>query len=73
MEIGKFLKQARKEKNITQLESSKRVGISRSYFSDLEGDRYFPSGELLFKLNEEFDLFYLIENDGKTIHYMERR
>lgn len=67
MEIGRLLKSARKEQGLTQLEASKKLGISRSYLSDLEGDRYFPSGELLFRFNKEYNLFYLIDNDGKTV------
>lgn len=66
-ELGLYLKEARKRRKLTQEEASNIVGVSRSYFSDIETGRYLPSLKLLTKLNDEFHFFYLINNDGKTI------
>lgn len=71
MNIAEALKKIRSDMNLTQQEASKRVGISRSYFADLESGRYYPSGRILIKMNEEFDIFVLLKNDGKTIQYKE--
>lgn len=71
--IGLLLKEARKKRNLTQEVASSLVGISRSYFSDIERGRYFPSVKLLIKLNNEFQFFYLTNNDGTTIHNFRNR
>lgn len=68
MDFNEALKLVRAEKGITQNEASKLVGISRSYFADLESGRYLPSGRVMLKLDEAFNIFYLLKNDGKTIH-----
>lgn len=67
-EIGKLLKDERIKRSLTQEQTATLLGISRSYYADLETGRYFPSGRLIMKLNDVFNLFYLIENDGNTIH-----
>jgi len=71
MDFNEALKLVRVEKGITQNEASKLVGISRSYFADLESGRYLPSGRVMLKLDEVFNIFYLMNNDGKTIHCKE--
>ncbi|WP_161878606.1 helix-turn-helix transcriptional regulator [Alkalibacterium sp. MB6] len=71
MNIADALKKIRSDMGITQQEAAKRVGISRSYFADLESGRYYPSGRILIKMNDEFDIFILLTDDGKTIHYKE--
>lgn len=70
-QIGLYLKKARNKRNLTQEQASYLIGISRSYFSDIETGRYFPSLRLLNKLNHEFQLFYLIPNDGNAIQKQE--
>ena len=65
-EIGKALRYERKKRKLTQKQAADLIGISRSYFSDLEAGRYYPSGKVLLKLNSEFNIFYLLSNDGKT-------
>ncbi len=67
-EIGKLLKDERTKRSLTQEQTATLLGISRSYYADLETGRYYPSGRLIMKLNDVFNLFYLIENDGNTIH-----
>ncbi|AVP63907.1 MULTISPECIES: helix-turn-helix domain-containing protein [Clostridium] len=54
--IGKILRESREKKNITQEKLSKKVGISRSYLSDLENGRYSPSSEKLLLLAKFLDL-----------------
>lgn len=66
-DIGTVLKNERKKRGLTQLEASKLVGISRSYLADIEANRYNPGGKLMMKLDKQFNLFYLLVNDGKTL------
>lgn len=63
-EFIRLLKHQRLRQNKTQLEVSKSVGISRSYYSDIENGRSFPSGKVLLKINEVLPIF-LIMNDVK--------
>lgn len=58
-----LIKQKRTEKKLTQEEVSKLIGISRSYFSDIENGRSVPSGRVLLKINEVLPIF-LITNDA---------
>lgn len=48
MDIGKEIKKARG--NLTQVEFSKKMNVSRSYLNDLENNRRSPSVETLNKL-----------------------
>ncbi|WP_312683297.1 helix-turn-helix domain-containing protein [Mammaliicoccus sciuri] len=63
-EFIRLLKHQRLRQNKTQLEVSKSVGISRSYYSDIENGRSFPSGKVLLKINEVLPIFLII-NDVK--------
>lgn len=54
--LGQAIKQARENKNLTQEELSNAVGISRSYISDVEHDRYKPSVDTLVELSRVLDL-----------------
>lgn len=47
MSIGDNIKKLRKEKDLTQIELSKKAQISRSYLADVEKDRYNASVETL--------------------------
>lgn len=58
-----LIKQKRTERKLTQQEVSKLIGISRSYFSDIENGRAVPSGRVLLKINEVLPIF-LITNDA---------
>lgn len=61
MAIGDNIKQIRKEKKLTQQELAKKMGISRSYLSDVENNRYNPSSKTIETLAEKLDvsMFYL--------------
>lgn len=54
--IGIQIKQARKEKKITQLELSKSINLSRSYLSDIENGRYMPSVRTITALAQKLEL-----------------
>jgi len=48
--VGELVKKIRVEENVTQEELSERMGISRSYLSDVENNRKNPSVVTLEKL-----------------------
>lgn len=61
-----ILKNKRKKIKKTQKEIAEIIGISRSYYSDIENGRTIPSGKTLFKLNEVLP-FFLISNDADCL------
>jgi len=65
MSIGENIKKIRKENGLTQAEFSKRIGISRTYLSDLENSRKSPSVETLDKIANKLDVSttYLLNGD----------
>jgi len=65
-----MLKESRIKNNWTQKEAARRIGISRSYYSDIENGRAIPSGKTLFAINEVIPIF-LPFNDVNTIHKKE--
>lgn len=66
--IGEVLRDAREKAGLTQLELSSKVGVTRSYYADVERGRYTPSLKVLSKLAEVLciDLNFLKQNDGNT-------
>ncbi|MEK4023501.1 helix-turn-helix domain-containing protein [Sporosarcina sp. FSL W7-1283] len=54
------LREERKKRGWTQKKAAEKIGISRSYFSDIENGRTLPSGEILFNINDEFQIFLII-------------
>lgn len=52
------LKAIRKEKGLTQKEFSKLIGISRSYYSDLENGYKNPSYKVMLKINKITPIFF---------------
>ena len=54
--LGELVKDARIIKGKTQTESAISLGISRSYLSDIENNRYVPSTLLLLKIRKELGL-----------------
>lgn len=56
MHIGKRLKLLRKLHNLTQEEMAKRTGLSRTYISDLENERYGVTVATVENIIEIFDM-----------------
>ena len=67
-EFIRLLKHQRLRQNKTQLEVSKSVGISRSYYSDIENGRSVPSGKVLLKINEVLPIFLIINDVKRDIN-----
>ena len=69
MTLGERIKYARNQKEMTQDELGKLIGISRSFVNHLETDRKKPSLETLIKLAKtlEVSLDFLAEEDVKLI------
>lgn len=55
-----ILKSERSKKKWTQKETAKKIGISRSYYSDIENGRTLPSSKTLFKINDVLPIFLTI-------------
>ncbi|MGI2256287.1 helix-turn-helix domain-containing protein [Staphylococcus cohnii] len=65
-----LLKSKRKELNLTQYQVSEKIKISRSYYSDIENGRTFPSGKMMLRINEVLPIFLFIndaERDFKKV------
>jgi transcriptional regulator with XRE-family HTH domain len=54
--IGQAIKDARKKKGLTQKQLGEKIGYSRTYLADLEGDRYNPGWEMVRKLAKELKI-----------------
>ncbi|HLR23286.1 MAG TPA: helix-turn-helix domain-containing protein [Pseudogracilibacillus sp.] len=65
MSIGENIRKVRKEKKLTQEKLSKKMGISRSYLSDVENDRYNPSSKTLNMFADKLDVSMLYLTTGK--------
>jgi len=59
---GLRIKNKRKEYNLTQNELATKVGISRSYISDIETGRLIPSGKIILKLNKILPIFLDVDD-----------
>ena len=66
-----ILKEKRKSLKLTQEEMAAKIGISRSYYGDIETGRTIPSGKVFLKINEITSLFLLNDDVGKKTY--ERR
>lgn len=64
MEIGDNIKKIRKEKKLTQQELAKKIGISRSYLSDVENNRYNPSSKTIESFAEKLGVTMLYLTTG---------
>lgn len=76
MQIENFQKQlqttmliGRKNKKWTQLEAAKQLGISRSYYSEIETGVSLPSLSLIIKINNTFPFFLLINDADRSIFH----
>lgn len=65
MSIGDNIKQIRKEKKLTQQRLAKEIGISRSYLSDVENNRYNPSSKTIESLSGKLGVTMLYLTTGK--------
>ncbi|WP_368905922.1 helix-turn-helix domain-containing protein [Staphylococcus haemolyticus] len=54
---GLRIKNKRKEYNLTQNKLAIKVGVSRSYISDIENGRLIPSGKIILKINQILPIF----------------
>lgn len=54
----------RKRKKWTQQQCATKIGISRTYYSDIENGKALPSFEVILKINELFPFFLMI-NDAE--------
>ncbi|RQN00308.1 transcriptional regulator [Staphylococcus pettenkoferi] len=56
------LKRKRLSLKLTQQEVALKVGISRSFYSDIENGNSFPSGRMLLRINEVLPIFLSISD-----------
>lgn len=73
MEIVNFEKElqitmllGRKNKKWTQIEAAEKLGISRSYYSEIETGTSLPSLSLVLKINNVFPFFLLINDADRN-------
>jgi putative transcriptional regulator len=70
IKLGNRLKVARAEKNISQEELAKRVGVTRQTISSIETGQYCPSALLAFLLSDTLekpiDGLFFLEGDHHT-------
>ncbi|MBZ6527805.1 helix-turn-helix transcriptional regulator [Aerococcaceae bacterium DSM 111021] len=59
----------RKRKKWTQKQCADAIGISRTYYSDIENGRTLPSFNVLLKINQLFP-FFLINKDADSERVM---
>ena len=67
--VAKTLRDARKSKRMTQNEVAEKVGVSRTYYADVERGRYNPSLALMTRLAKLLNInlnFLKQKNDGNT-------
>ena len=55
-DLGKIIKDYRKEKGYTQFEMAEKIGVSEFYISALETGSRKPGRETLIKLSNEMDM-----------------
>lgn len=56
-EFASDLKKERQKRNYTQKEAAELIGISRSYFSDIENAKRIPNGRIYLRIKEIFPFF----------------
>ena len=68
MNIGKKITELRKQKNLSQTDFAKTVGVSREMIGRYERDEVMPSIEVAAKIADalEVSLDYLVGNSNKT-------
>ena len=71
MTIGERIKDLRKQENLTLVELSEAINISKTALSQLETNLYKPSNEVLIKLCNHFKVtadYLLFGNIGSTVY-----
>jgi len=56
MQLGKILRENRKELGWTQGVAAREIGIQQSYLSKLENDQFIPSQDVLLRLKDVYQL-----------------
>lgn len=56
------MKEERKKRKWTQKVVAEKIGISRSYYNDIENGRTLPSGKILFNINSVLPIFLVIDD-----------
>jgi len=62
MKVGSVIQEIRRRKSISQGDLAKRLKISQTYLSQIEGDKKMPSMEILQEISEalEIPVYYLL-------------
>jgi len=67
--VGRFIKQLRKDKNISLRELSKKINTSSTYINEVENNHKIPSDKLIISLSKFFnvkiDSFPIIYKDNE--------
>ncbi|PTL37652.1 helix-turn-helix domain-containing protein [Alkalicoccus saliphilus] len=58
------IKEERTKRKMTQKETAEKIGISRSYYSDIENGRTLPSSKVLFAINSVLPIFLPVDDAG---------
>jgi transcriptional regulator with XRE-family HTH domain len=58
MKIGETIKKIRKEKGITQINFSKKCGISQTYLSQIENNERNPTVDILERISNALEIPY---------------
>lgn len=56
----------RKRKKWTQKQCADKIGISRTYYSDIENGKAFPSFEVLMRINSLFPFFFVVNDADRN-------
>lgn len=68
MDVGQKIRELRKEKNLSQADLAKRIGVHQRYVSTLETGKRMPAAETLIKLSTVFRVsidYLLLDNVPK--------
>ena len=70
--MGLTLKAARVNKNMTQIEAAREIGVSKDTLSNYECGASFPDVPIIKRIEEVYgvsysELIFLPQNNGKTV------
>lgn len=69
MTFGKLLKEKRKKAKLTQAQLAKISGLSRTYLSDVENNRYKPSLDFIKKVSKGISEYNNLNSEEATQNY----